>query len=200
MSPQVQPDIDEQRQRILDAAEERFRGYGYTKTTMAEIAEDVDMSAANLYRYFENKQDLAAACAQRCMGNRIDLLREVVRRPGLSASDKLREFLLESVRYTHREASDQPKITELISTVTHERQEIVHGKIEQQCTLIAELLAQGNASGEFEVEDVVTMAGTVYSSMILFEVPIFQPLFSLDEFEKKALALAELLLAGLTKR
>ena len=50
---------------------------------MAEIAEDVDMSAANLYRYFEDKQDIAAACAGRCMGGRAELLREVVKRPGL---------------------------------------------------------------------------------------------------------------------
>jgi Bacterial regulatory proteins, tetR family. len=39
---------EEIRRRILDAAEARFRVYGYRKTTMAEIAEDTDMSAAIL--------------------------------------------------------------------------------------------------------------------------------------------------------
>ena len=79
------PEGEQVRRRILDAAEARFRVFGYRKTTMAEIAEDVDMSAANLYRYFEDKQDIAAACAGRCMGGRAELLREVVKRPGLAA-------------------------------------------------------------------------------------------------------------------
>ena len=42
--------------QILDAAEARFRTYGFGKTTMAEIASDIDMSTANLYRYFENNE------------------------------------------------------------------------------------------------------------------------------------------------
>ena len=89
------------RRQILDAAEARFRVYGYRKTTMAEIAEDADMSAANLYRYFEDKQDIAATCAQRCTSQRLELLREVIRKPGLSASERLESFVLTMLRYTH---------------------------------------------------------------------------------------------------
>ena len=39
---------------ILTVAQERFRNFGYGKTTMAEIDYDVHMSASNLYRYFQN--------------------------------------------------------------------------------------------------------------------------------------------------
>jgi AcrR family transcriptional regulator len=53
------------RLQILDAAHRRFSAYGFGKTTMAEIADDVGMSAANLYRYFENKLDLGAAAWKR---------------------------------------------------------------------------------------------------------------------------------------
>lgn len=35
---------------ILKAAVNRFREYGYNKTTMAEIAKDIGMSTANIYR------------------------------------------------------------------------------------------------------------------------------------------------------
>jgi len=48
----------------MDAARGRFRTYGPGKTTMAEIAGDVGMSAANLYRYFDNKHELVEACVQ----------------------------------------------------------------------------------------------------------------------------------------
>ena len=48
------------RSQIIEAANARFKHYGYGKTTMAEIAADSGMSAANLYRYFKNKQEIIA--------------------------------------------------------------------------------------------------------------------------------------------
>ena len=48
------------REAILDAAQARLLRFGYHKTTMSEIADDAGMSAANLYRYFRNKQDIVA--------------------------------------------------------------------------------------------------------------------------------------------
>ena len=145
------PEGEDVRRRILDAAEARFRVFGYRKTTMAEIAEDVDMSAANLYRYFEDKQDIAAACAGRCMGGRAELLREVVKRPGLAAGGRLESFVLAMLRYTHDLAHNQKKINELVEIVASERPETVREKNRAEQALIAEILAQGNANGEFEV-------------------------------------------------
>jgi hypothetical protein len=52
---------DDTHQKILDAAKRRFMHYGYSKTTMAELAVDCDMSPGNLYRYFAGKLDIAEA-------------------------------------------------------------------------------------------------------------------------------------------
>ena len=146
------PEGEEVRRRIVDAAEARFRVYGYRKTTMAEIAEDVDMSAANLYRYFEDKQDIAAACAGRCMGGRAELLREVVKRPGLAAAERLDSFVLTMLRYTHDLAHNQKKINELVEIVASERPETVREKNRAEQALIAEILAQGNANRDGRVD------------------------------------------------
>lgn len=37
--------------KILDSAERLFRHYGYAKTTVADIARDLGMSTANIYRF-----------------------------------------------------------------------------------------------------------------------------------------------------
>ena len=58
---------DEVKQMIIDMADIRFRRYGFGKTTMAEIAKDCCMSAANLYRYFKNKQEIGVSIALKCM-------------------------------------------------------------------------------------------------------------------------------------
>lgn len=191
---------DLQRNEIIEIAERRFRDYGYNKTTMAEIADDLSMSAANLYRFFKSKQDIAAACAERCMGERVDCLSRLVELESMSAGEKLLELVLEDVRYTHERAENEPKVNELIAIVTRERKEIVLSKVESQCELIAEIIKQGNQSGEFDVAEVMKTARTIYSSLTLFEVPLFLPLFTQEQFEEMARNLVELLLVGLRKR
>jgi TetR/AcrR family transcriptional regulator, repressor for uid operon len=49
------PDAD-RRQRILEAAERAFVRNGFHATTMQHIADQVGMSAGNLYRYFPSKE------------------------------------------------------------------------------------------------------------------------------------------------
>ena len=191
---------EQKRIDIIDIAEQRFKDYGYNKTTMAEIADDLSMSAANLYRFFKSKQDIAAACAERCMGERVECLSRLVELKDLSASEKLIELVLEDVRYTHERAANEPRVNELIDIVTRERKEIVLSKVESQCELIAQIIKQGNQSGEFKVDDVMKTARTIYSSLTLFEVPIFLPLFTQEQFEEMAVNLVELLLVGLRKR
>ena len=75
--------------QILNAAEARFRSYGFGKTTMAEIASDIDMSTANLYRYFENKLAIGSAMAGRCFNEREIVLNEIVSRPGITESERM---------------------------------------------------------------------------------------------------------------
>lgn len=185
---------------ILDAAEARFQVYGLNKTTMAEIAHDMDMSASNLYRYFKNKQDIAAACARRCIDTQTDLLRGVVRTSGLSAAEKLERCALEMLRYTWETAHDQPRINELVNHVILEHSDMVHDKVRESCSLLAEVLAQGNESGEFKVADVVKTAETVHAALKMFHVPIFMSLYTHEELALRARDVVALLIAGLRER
>jgi len=66
MNTKMTQSSDKVRLRILEAAAQRFTQFGYNKTTMAEVAQDCGMSAANLYRYFENKLDIGANLACNC--------------------------------------------------------------------------------------------------------------------------------------
>ena len=188
------------RTEILDAAERRFQHYGYGKTTMAEIASDNGMSAANLYRYFENKHDIACACANRCLGERIELLRAVVRQPGLGAGARLLEFALTGLRYTHEQTSEHPKLHELVENVCQGNPDLVHDKMAAEQSLIAEILAQGNDSGEFAVVDVVATAQAVSVALTAFKLPITVALYPLHVLEQRAHSVVALLAQGLAKR
>lgn len=191
---------DDVRGHILNCAEERFRTFGYGKTTMAEIASDAGMSAANLYRYFVNKQDLGSACADRCMEALYTTLRNVVRAPGLSAGECLEQLVIAMVRWTHGHASEQPRIRELVEMIAQERREIVHRGDMRVDALLAEVLSRGNDTGEFEIEDVIREAQTVHAAVRMFEVPIFMGFYDQEMFETVGSDVVRLLLRGLRKR
>jgi len=194
------PDNEELRERILLAARERFRQTGFGKTTMVDIATDCACSPANLYRYYASKQDIAAAVCERCMGERVVTLRQLVRTPGSSAAQRLRAYVLEGLKINREQLAEGPKLSELIAHILEQRHDLVHSKVQAQSSLIAEILAYGNETGEFDVDDVINTARTVHAALILFDVPIFQPLFSEAEFQTLANNTVDLLLRGLIRR
>lgn len=185
---------------ILDAAEQRIRTYGYGKTTMVEIATDTGMSAANLYRYFENKLDIGAALAQRCFGERFALLQAVVDRQDLNAAQKLEAFVIENLRYTHTQFSEVPRVNELVDIIITQRGDLVQTKIENDRGLVNLILQSGLQSGEFAIDDLETTSRAILHAIVKFSVPLFMPMYPLDEFEQHARDLVKLLVRGLSSR
>ncbi|PRD44555.1 TetR/AcrR family transcriptional regulator [Sphingobacterium haloxyli] len=50
--------MDSKRQQIIQAALKRFSHYGFNKTAMSEIAMDLNITKANLYYYYSDKNAL----------------------------------------------------------------------------------------------------------------------------------------------
>jgi AcrR family transcriptional regulator len=192
----IQLDIGSQ---IVEAAHNRFRHYGYGKTTMAEIAADIGMSAANLYRYFKNKQDIIAECANRSMCERLDRLRVAIRKPELSAIERLKVYVLTDLLISQEMAENDEKISELVNNITLQRPDMVYKKIEAENVVIEEILSHGNATGEFAIDDIKKTASTIHMSLVVFNVPTFMSLYSLEEFREKAVSAIELIVSGLGK-
>lgn len=188
------------RAAILDAAEQRIRTYGYGKTTMVEIATDVDMSAANLYRYFENKLDIGAALAQRCFGERFALLQAVVNRDDLSPAQKLEAFVIENLRYTHKQFSEVPRVNELVDIIITQRSDLVQTKIDNDQGLVNLILKSGIQSGDFAIDDLATTSQSILHATVKFSVPLFMSMYPLEEFEQHAKDLVALLIRGLSTR
>src|SRR5262245_65895013 len=72
-------DALETRTRILVEAERLFRVYGYSKTTVADIAEACRMSPANVYRFFESKSAINNTLCERFIAECEQALRDIVR-------------------------------------------------------------------------------------------------------------------------
>src|SRR5580704_18410314 len=91
IKPRFEP--DEARERILDAAEALFRRIGYSKTTVADIAGSLSMSAANVYRFFPSKSAINDALCRRMLAQLHVLADSVAASPG-KPSRRLEELIV----------------------------------------------------------------------------------------------------------
>ena len=85
---------DDTRARIMDTAEALFRRLGYSKTAVADIASELKMSPANVYRFFPSKNAIIEAICQRCLGELEDRAWAVARSRG-SAAERIERLVLE---------------------------------------------------------------------------------------------------------
>ncbi len=197
--PQLQQNHHLIRGRILDAARERFTRYGFGKTTMAEIAKDCGMSASNLYRFFDNKHEIGAAMVCQCLGDKASALEQVVDDSGFSGSEKIRHFVLTSLRHTHHRWSSQPHMSELVDAITGTRRDLVSQHLAQTRGLLKQIIDEGVAAGEFDVDDSGGTAEAVMAAMFIFDYPNMMKLYPLEVFEQKAVMVVDLIVHGLEK-
>ncbi|MCC8426117.1 TetR/AcrR family transcriptional regulator [Mucilaginibacter sp. UR6-11] len=87
---------DIKRDKILDAAYQRFLHYGYSKTTMNEIAGDLSLSKALLYYYFPDKSQLYIDVMRKLAGEYIETLESK-----LNQFDNLKEAFISQIDAQH---------------------------------------------------------------------------------------------------
>lgn len=187
------------RTNILHAAEKRFQVYGFNKTTMAEIASDSDMSAANLYRYFKNKLDIGAALAEKCLGEKEAFLAEVVDDSTINSTDKLSKFINTLLDYTYTHCEEDPKMNELVMAMTTQRPEVVNQHRVSTLNMITRLLQEGRQREEFIFDDLTATAEATNTALVLFFHPLILMAHSREELQNKVKNLCHLLVNGLKK-
>ena len=88
---------DRQRGAILRAAARLFREHGFADTGMRDIAEAADLSAANLYHYFNGKNELLFYCQDRALDRMLEAVASS-RRASPSAAARLQLVFTTHVR------------------------------------------------------------------------------------------------------
>ncbi|MBL8781296.1 MAG: TetR/AcrR family transcriptional regulator [Alphaproteobacteria bacterium] len=188
---------DTVRGNILLAAKKRFVHYGYAKTTMAEIAADCSMSPGNLYRYFPGKLDIAEAIAGEAGEQAIAKLRDVLKRPGRSAKERLRDFMFADMRLTYEQLEYDKQVYEMARVVMMDRPQFANRILALHRALLSEILAAGNASGEFAIEDVVFTAEMIQSATMKFRYPQLHSKLPYEKLERELEGVVHLVLNGL---
>src|ERR1700728_3933016 len=153
------------RERILVVAERLFRQIGYQKTTVADIAKELRMSPANVYRFFDSKKAIHEGVARSLMGEVEDVVNAVAAGRGPAAS-RLRELMTTIHRMNSERYVGDAKLHEMVEIAMEESWEVCMAHMQTLVEAIGGVIAQGVASGEFETTDVSLAAMCTCQAMV----------------------------------
>jgi AcrR family transcriptional regulator len=134
------------RERILVVAERLFRQLGYQKTTVADIAKELRMSPANVYRFFDSKKAIHEGVARTLMGGVEDATEAIAAKRG-SAASRLRELMTTIHRMNCERYVGDSKLHEMVEIAMEESWEVCVAHMERITHTIGAVIADGAASG-----------------------------------------------------
>jgi AcrR family transcriptional regulator len=158
------------RERILVVAERLFREIGYQKTTVADIAKVLRMSPANVYRFFDSKKAIHEGVARGLMGEVEEAAEVIAARPG-PAAGRLRELMISIHRMNSERYVGDSKLHEMVEIAMQEDWGVCVAHMEMITRTIGSVIAQGAATGEFEVADLEQAALCACTGMMRFFHP-----------------------------
>ena len=158
------------RTRILTTAERLFREIGYQKTTVADIAKELRMSPANVYRFFDSKKSINAGVAKRLMGE-VEQASTRIASGKAGAADRLRQLLSSVHRMNSERYVADAKMHDMVAVAMEENWDVCKLHMDTITGAIAAVIADGVASGEFQVADVNVAALCTCTAMSRFFHP-----------------------------
>jgi TetR/AcrR family transcriptional regulator, cholesterol catabolism regulator len=154
---------DRQRDAILRAAAQLFRERGFADTGMRDIAEAADLSAANLYHYFDGKHDLLFYCQDRALDRMLEAVTEA-RRASSSTPDRLRIVCVAHMRTLLDDIEGATAHLQIESLPPALRSAIVK-KRDRYEQALRRLIADGMRSGELVDTNPAIVARAILGAM-----------------------------------
>jgi AcrR family transcriptional regulator len=128
-------DFDEARARILEAAEKQFRRVGYHRTSVADIAAELGMSPANIYRFFPSRDAINESICWRVVNEVADIAFAIAR-TNAPAMEKLERLLTAVHHHAKMMLVEARPMHELIVAATQENWPVIKAHIERMVTIL----------------------------------------------------------------
>jgi AcrR family transcriptional regulator len=171
MNAQAKVKPDDNRARIMDTAEALFRRLGFAKTAVADIAGELGMSPANVYRFFPSKNAIVESICQRCLSELDSKAWEVARSRG-PAAERIVRLFVEIFNYHRDNLITEKRVHDIVLVAMENNWDAIEAHTEVIRTVIEVILRDGIASGEFDAVDPRETSIVIKRSMVAFCHPL----------------------------
>jgi AcrR family transcriptional regulator len=201
MNPQVRTKPDDTRERIMETAETLFRRLGFAKTAVADIASELRMSPANIYRFFDSKNAIVEAICRRCL-SAVEEKAWAVARSKAPAAQRMERLILEILAYHKENLVTEHRVNELVLAAMEHSWATIHTHKDAIRNVVELILRDGIDVGEFEAMDPRETAELIMRSVVPFTNPLVvgQCLEEGEDLEAQARASVRFLLRAITPR
>jgi AcrR family transcriptional regulator len=192
------PAEHERRQQILQAADEHFRRYGYNKTTVADLAKAIGVSAAYIYRFFEAKQAIGEAVCTMTLSRIDDELLAIAADSTKTAAMRLRGLYRCLADRGIELFFKERKLHDLVVVAVENRWSSVMRHKDVMLEAAQRVVGDGRASGEFERKTPVDeICRAICETLEPFAHPMLLELKEPPELEASVVAVSNLVLRSL---
>jgi AcrR family transcriptional regulator len=201
MNPQVKVKPDDTRARIVEAAEALFLRLGYAKTAVADIASELGMSPANVYRFFPSKNAIVEAICQRCLVEVEEQAWAIARAKG-PAADRLERLILDILKYHKENLLTETRVNDIVLVAIENSWAAIRAHKETMRTVVEVILRDGMATGELEALDPRQVSEQFMRATVSFCHPVLvaQDLQDGEDIEGSARSAVRFLVRAITPR
>ncbi|WP_343558515.1 TetR/AcrR family transcriptional regulator [Sphingobacterium sp.] len=143
---------DVKRIKILEAATRRFAHFGMAKTTMSEIAKDLNFSKALLYYYFPDKNSLYSAVFEYVINKMIEEIEAVIDKGG-----NFEEIMMYSIDMRVKAINQYYNLFEytmkMVKELPDELEQVFKESYLREVEIIEKILKIGVEAREIRVDD-----------------------------------------------
>ena len=169
------PTPSETRWRIVTTAIGLYGRIGHNKTTVADIARELSMSPANVYRFFSSKRAIDGAAVDELLEAALIAVSESARNPS-TAIDRLRAVLQAAHRLNVQRFQNEKRLHELVVTAMREQWPEIEASAERMTLVLAEIVGAGQARGELGDGDSIVLARCTLAATEAHLNPVLSPL------------------------
>ncbi len=155
------------RRQIVEVAERLFRQLGFQKTTVADIARELRMSPANVYRFFGAKSEINEAVCMELLG-KIEAEAGKIAVSRGTALQRMRNLVASVEKAFYKQYMLDRKLHELIEAAVTENWTTMREHNHRMTLMLEQIIASGMAAGEFHPGDAALAARLVSTACIRF--------------------------------
>jgi AcrR family transcriptional regulator len=201
MNQQIKTKPDDTKARIVEVAEALFRRLGYAKTTVADIAAELDMSPANVYRFFPSKNAIVEAICRHCLSD-VEERAWRIARSKAPAAERMERLILDILAYHKENLITEQRVNDMVLAAIEHSWDTIRAHKEVMLNVTELILRDGIEAGEFEPVDPRATAGLIMRSVVCFTHPLMlsQCMEEGEDVEAEARASVRFLLRAITPR
>lgn len=162
---------EETRARIVEKAGELFHKFGFDRTPLSDIAANLGMSTANVYKFFPSKRVLIEACAN----VHLDQLRGILLQASHSqpnAIARIETVVLSLYHFNRKQIKNDYEFYRLMLQAHREEWVCIRDFRGLQVKILTDVLEEGVRSGELALKDTLQTAKVILDSMAWIINPV----------------------------